>query len=150
MGVPHEGTRENTRSLYSSRAEIPLPLLTSSLSLSSTSLSSSLSSSSSWMLMPLTSLMYSRKPKVFIYSPELRYPCHRCCPCCCRRPCRCPPPRRCPPHRRHHHEADALDVLDVLAKTPCLYQVPELRYWVKYLVEKKRNARTDAQTTSFL
>ena len=64
--------------------------------------------------------------------PELRYPCHRCRPCCCR----CPPPRRCPPHHRHHHEADALDVLDVLVKTPGLYQVPELRYWLKYLVEK--------------
>ena len=31
---------------------------------------------------------------------------------------------------------DGIDVLDVLAKTPCLYLVPELRYWVKYLVEK--------------
>ena len=27
--------------------------------------------------------------------------------------------------------------LDVLAKTPGLYLVPELRYWVKYLIEKK-------------
>merc|ERR1712015_247642 len=65
--------------------------------------------------------------------PELRYPCHCCHPCCCcrpcrcRRPCRCPPPH-CLPPRRHHHEADALGVLDVLAKTPCLYLVPELRY----------------------
>ena len=42
----------------------------------------------------------------------------------CRRPCHCPPPRRRPPHRRNHHEAD---VLDVLAKTPGLYQVPKLR-----------------------
>merc|ERR1712030_90004 len=60
--------------------------------------------------------------------PELRYPCHHCPPCCCCRPCHCPSPCRPPPHHRHHHEADALDVLDVLAKTPCLYQVPELRY----------------------
>merc|ERR1711913_19857 len=29
---------------------------------------------------------------------------------------------------RDHHEADALDVLDVLAKTPGLYLIPELRY----------------------
>merc|ERR1712030_27843 len=27
-----------------------------------------------------------------------------------------------------HHEADALDVLDILTKTPGLYLVPELRY----------------------
>ena len=51
--------------------------------------------------------------------PELRYPCY----CCCRRPPPCPPP----PHCRHHHEADALDVFDVHAKHPDLYQVSKLR-----------------------
>ena len=51
---------------------------------------------------------------------------YHCCSC---RPCHCPPPHPTPPpHRHHHHEVDALDVLDVLAKTPGLYLVPELRY----------------------
>ena len=45
-------------------------------------------------------------------------------------------PRRDPPPH-HHQEVDALIILDVLAKTPGLYLVPELRYRVKYLVEKK-------------
>ena len=36
-----------------------------------------------------------------------------------------PPPRRHPCHGYHHHKGDALDVL---AKTPGLYHVPELRY----------------------
>merc|ERR1712148_91671 len=54
----------------------------------------------------------------------MTYPCH---PCCCHCPYRYPPPR-CPPPHHHHYEADALDVLDVLAKTPGLYLVPELRY----------------------
>merc|ERR1712105_266924 len=72
--------------------------------------------------MGLTSLMPSRKPQVLV--PELRYPCHRYRPCCYRHPCHYPPP----PHRRHHHETDALDILDIHAKTPGLYLVPELRY----------------------
>ena len=59
--------------------------------------------------------------------PELRYSCHRCRPCCCcRRSCCCPPPCLCPPPRHHHHEVVALDVL---AKSPGLYLVPELRYF---------------------
>ena len=40
----------------------------------------------------------------------------------------CLPPHCPPPHRHHHHEADSLGVLDVLAKTPCLYLIPKLRY----------------------
>ena len=60
--------------------------------------------------------------------PDLRYPCHCCRPCCCCRPSCCPLPPPRPPHRCHHHEAHALNVLDVFAKTPGLYLVPELRY----------------------
>ena len=60
--------------------------------------------------------------------PELRYPFDCCHPCCCHCPCRRPPPSFPPHHRRHHREADDLDVRDVLAKTPGLYLVPELRY----------------------
>ena len=33
---------------------------------------------------------------------------------------------------RHHHQADTLSILDVLAKTPCLYLIPELRYPCHY------------------
>ena len=66
--------------------------------------------------MPLVPLMSSRKPQVSLV-PKLRYPCHRCCPCCYPRPCRCPPPCCLPPNRCHDHEANALDVL---AKTPSL------------------------------
>merc|ERR1712030_116486 len=29
---------------------------------------------------------------------------------------------------RHHHQANTLSILNVLAKTPCIYEVPELRY----------------------
>merc|ERR1712237_182914 len=71
--------------------------------------------------------IHAKTPGLYL-DPELRYPCHCCRPCCCCRPCRCPPPHCPPPHHCHHHEADALDVLDVLAKTPYLYLVPKLRY----------------------
>ena len=76
--------------------------------------------------------------------PELRYPCHCCRPCCCRRPCHFPPPRRPPPYCRHHHEVDALDVLDVHAKTPSLYQVPKLRNLNLIFFD---GGTTDAQVT---
>merc|ERR1712030_94302 len=75
------------------------------------------------------------------------YPCHCCHPCCCRRPCCCPPPCCPPPHRSHHHEADALDVLDVHAKTPGLYQVPKLRnlnlIFLDILDGRRDDGRTD-------
>ena len=40
----------------------------------------------------------------------------------CTPPCRCPPPR-CHPPPPHHQEVDALDVL---AKTPGLYQLSDV------------------------
>ena len=66
--------------------------------------------------------VFAKIPGLYLV-PELRYPCQCCLPCCCHRPCRCPPACRPPPHSRYHHEAYALDVLDVYAKTPGLYQV---------------------------
>ena len=78
--------------------------------------------------------MFFRWNVIFIYErslqylvPELRYPCHGCHPCRCRRPYRCPPL-----HRHHHHHADTLNVRDVLTKTPYLYLVPKLRYPCHY------------------
>ena len=71
--------------------------------------------------MALTSLMSSRKPQVSIKSQSWENWIFVFAQC---------------GGGHHHHEADGLDVLDVLAKNPCLYQVPELRYWIKYLVEK--------------
>ena len=60
----------------------------------------------------------------------------------------CPPPRRRPPRQHNSHEVDALDVL---AKTPGLYLVPELRYIYfgkgrKINVTDKRDTPTYAPT----
>ena len=52
----------------------------------------------------------------------MRYFCHLCFPCYCPRPCRCFP------LLHPYHEANALDVIHVLVKTPGLYLVPEMRY----------------------
>ena len=79
-----------------------------------------------WYGMVLFGLMSSQKPPGLYLVPELRYPCHCCYPCRCPPPCPCPPPRCHPPPP--HQEVDALIILDVLAKTPGLYLVPELRY----------------------
>ena len=66
----------------------------------------------------------TKSPRLYLVT-ELRYPCHRCHPCCCRRPYCCLLPCHPSPSNHHHHEVDALDVL---AKTPNLYIVPGLRY----------------------
>ena len=96
-----------------------------STSSSSSSLSSSFSLSSLWGRCPWC----PRENPMSLSSFRAEIPYHCCCPCCSCRPCCCPPPHPTPPpYRHHHHEVDALDVLDVLAKTPGLYLVPELRY----------------------
>ena len=66
--------------------------------------------------------------------PDLRYHCHCHRPCCCRRPCCCPPPRCHLPPRHHYHQE--VDALDVIAKTPGLYHVPELRNLLIYIFWK--------------